>query len=414
MARSGLSKLWVLAAVALASALVVPISLASAQSFTPITTGILRLHMGSADYFKYDPTFGGSSTQSLTTGTNGGTKCQVTVATTPALVTVDVASDRSNPRFGNSGDSLGVRSGNDGTGTPCGRVNGGESITIQLAGALAGRTMNYVELDIEGKQNVSILGQAFLTTASDPSAVVTSNTLTASAFSGSDNGPDNDASNNRRLILGDLDPAQSVEFDKIVLSVAPVGDPATFQGAFSLEGGSDGSSLENVGPLGEQLGTRDSLFRIVAPSDGELDCGDTASASGVRVTRGQNLNTAPEDCTPKPYSIDRTGDSVTFLVEGATQQATYTVAIDWSPVADTNPPVIAPTQIDIPGGFHDMQWCDPDGPDAGSNPDLPFLVGSTTQKEIACITNQDWAVFSATQVQETETIYLEADVGFRK
>lgn len=414
MARSGLSKLWVLAVAALAAALLVPISLASAQSFTPITTGVLRLHMGSSDFFRYDPTFGGSSTQSLTTSTNGQTKCQVTVATTPALVTVGVASDRSNPKLGNSGDSLGVRSGNDGTGTPCGRVNGGEMVTIQLAGALAGRTMNYAELDIEGKQNVSILGEAFLTTASDPNAVVTSTTLSAGAFAGSDNGPDNDASNNRRLILGTLDPAQSVEFDKIVLSVAPVGDPSTYPGAFSLEGGSDGSGLENVGPLGQQLGTRDSLFRIVAPSDGELDCGDTTSASGVRVTRGENLNTTPEECTPKPYSIDRTGDSVTFLVEGATQKATYTVEIDWSPVADTNPPVIAPTQIDIPGGYHDMQWCDPDGPDDLSNPDLPFLVGSTTEKEIACITKQVWTVFSATQVQETETIYLEADVGFRK
>lgn len=414
MGRFRLSKLWALAAVALAAALLVPISLATAQSFTPITTGILRLHMGSADFFRYDPTFGGSSTQSLTTGTNGGTKCQVTVATTPALVTVGVASDRSNPRFGNSGDSLGVRSGNDGTGTPCGRVNGGESITIQLAGALAGRTMNYAELDIEGKQNVSILGQAFLTTASDPDAVVTSTTLSASAFSGSDNGPDNDASNNRRLILGSLDATQSMEFDKIVLSVAPVGDPATFQGAFSLEGGSDGASLENVGPLGLQLGTKDSLFRIVAPSDGELGCGDTVSESGVTIHRGDNLNTTPAECTDKPYSIDRTGDSVTFLAEGATQRATYTVQIAWSPVADTNPPVIAPTQIDIPGGFHVMQWCDPDGTDAGSNPDLPLLVGSSTEKEIACITNQDWAVFDATHVQELETIYLEADVGFRK
>ncbi|HEU4354363.1 MAG TPA: hypothetical protein VFT27_02125 [Actinomycetota bacterium] len=413
MSRPRSSKLWALAVAALAAALLVPITLATAQSFTPITTGILRLHMGSSDFFRYDPTFGGSSTQTLTTGTNGQTKCQVTVATTPALVTVGVDSDRSTPKLGNSGDSLGVKSGNDGTGTPCGRVNGGESITIQLGSALAGRTANYAELDIEGKQNVSILGQAFLTTASDPNAVVTSTTLTAAAFAGSDNGPDNDASNNRRLILGNLDPALSVEFDKIVLSVAPVGDPPTLQGAFSLEGGSDGSSLENVGPLGAQLGTRDSLVRIVAPSDGELNCGQTKTEAGVRVTRGQNLNASPA-CTPKPYSIDRTGDSVTFLVEGATQQATYTVEIDWTPVADTNPPVIAPTQIDIPGGFHDMQWCDPDGPDDLTNPDLPFLVGSTTEREIACITKQVWVYVSATQVQETETIYLEADVGFRK
>jgi hypothetical protein len=61
-----------------------------------------------------------------------------------------------------------------------------------------------------------------------------------------------------------------------------------------------------------------------------------------------------------------------------------------------------------------MEWCVPDSnPDDGINGDLndePDLPGN----EVGCIVSQTWNIVDATHVQETEVIYLEADIVLSK
>jgi hypothetical protein len=108
------------------------------------------------------------------------------------------------------------------------------------------------------------------------------------------------------------------------------------------------------------------------------------------------------------------GENVEFLVTGSDQLAAYKVAIDWDPVDNNNPPVAPATKIDLPGGTHPMEWCVPDSnPDDGINGDLndePDLPGN----EVGCIVSQTWNIVDATHVQETEVIYLEADIVLSK
>jgi hypothetical protein len=279
---------------------------------------------------------------------------------------------------------------------------------------MSGLTANYAEIDIEGKQNVSVHAEMKLGIAT-----VGTKDLTAAEFGGSDNGPDNSASNNQRLIVGSLNDASAISFDSIVLSVLPVG--GVYQGSFSLEGGSDGASasdLSPAGPLGQSLSTRDTIFRLGAPADGELDCAppnNVATESGVTVRRAlSNLNGVP--CELKPYSLSRTGDTITFLVDGSTQQAAYVADIAWTPIANNYPTATHETSVDIPAPTHPMKWCvrtptfDGNGEliaDSTSNPILPT-------GEVACVYHQSWSVFSSTQIQLTESIYFEGDIIFTK
>ena len=115
-------------------------------------------------------------------------------------------------------------------------------------------------------------------------------------------------------------------------------------------------------------------------------------------------------CILKPASlthlIGEDEETVTFLVTG-TQSAAYRFTITWEPVPNTNPPVIEPTTIDLPGGEHPMEWCVPDGDDLNLEPDLPL-------GEVGCIVRQVWTIVDAGHVEQTETIYVEADIVFSK
>ena len=64
--------------------------------------------------------------------------------------------------------------------------------------------------------------------------------------------------------------------------------------AVSLEGGFSGAL---PGPVGVTLGTNDTLFKLVAPFDGELDCTETASlGSGDATTEITRANDTDGGC----------------------------------------------------------------------------------------------------------------------
>jgi hypothetical protein len=143
---------------------------------------------------------------------------------------------------------------------------------------------------------------------------------------------------------------------------------------------------------------------------GNLTCGGSISDGPATVKRLDNTD-GEVPCILKPasvdYSKDGTDQNVTFLVAG-TQHAAYKVTINWDPIDNTNPPVTNATTIDLPGGTHPLEWCVPDGVDQNSEPDLP------SGGEVGCIISQTWNIFDATRVQETEVIYLEADIVLSK
>ena len=361
------------AAVALvgAAATVLPTTLAEGDVGTPGgfgTVGVLRLHANAdGDYFRFDPSGEGASTQ--TTNIVPGQGCKVSLAD-GSLASVTVSP--SNGSLGLVADGLGVRQNNEGNGQPCGQVNGtGQSITIALAGDLANRTIDRAELDIEGKFGVTVRAEMFMGATSVGTATLPTG-LT------SDSGPDSADGDNFRFAFGD-----GAIFNKVKLSV----DPTTPAGAFSLEGGADGTE---AGPIGATLteNQSDSIFRITN-AEGVLDCGDSDTDGGegepaATVERLENADGS--ECKLVTYSldsyVDETGQNVSFGKD-LTQQphAAFNVTIGWQSEAAQYP--LPPATVDQfdGNGAQTPEWCDGtfDDPQVPDGSALSWCV----RKEIA-------------------------------
>jgi hypothetical protein len=300
------------------------------------------------------------------------------------------------------GDALGVQVKGEGNGQPCGRVDGtGQALVLALAGSLATFEMDRAELDIEGKFGVTVRAELYL----DDRLVRTETLPTAAS---SDSGPDSADGDNFRWRL----PAAgaSALFDRIVLRV----DPSTPGGAFSLEGGADGTAPQPDG-FGAELGTTDSLFHLT-DIDGELDCGGTATAGGVGVpaadlARLENGLGTSADCDPVPYlfrsNVDGDGQVVLLQKDLTGQSALeprFRMSIAWNPEPAVYP-VDRQTEIDYDdgGGLHLMQWCE----GTAAEPDLP-------SGELWCITGQSSALVGGGQIQVTEQYYGAGDPSVRR
>src|SRR5262249_30401626 len=148
------------ATVALSAALLPGAMASGSGTSTGITGGgLLRLHLSNttADYFEFDPPDGSNQTpvtQSITTN-----KCATTLDNpSNPLVTITPTPAPKSGAVGLFGDGLGVKVSGEGTGTPCGRVDGlTQSLTLALAGPTIGnKVMTRAELDIEGKFDVIV------------------------------------------------------------------------------------------------------------------------------------------------------------------------------------------------------------------------------------------------------------------
>jgi len=207
---------------------------------------------------------------------------------------------------------------------------------------------------------------------------------------GSDSGPDSADGDNYRWLV---DPASP--FDKLVLSV----DPSTPGGAFSLEGGADGTS-PLPGGLGAALSTSDSVFQLAFT--GVLDCGQSAPTVGgdgtptADLTRGQNAN-----CERIPYLLrtDKNGSAQSVLLQkllGDQTGANFTMTIVWEPEPASNP--LQATSIDYGQGPQDVQWC-------GGTPGAPIPVPG----QMWCLTSQQVALAGGGNVQMTEGYFGSGD-----
>jgi hypothetical protein len=348
MKRSGF--IGALGTVALAAALL-PGSAAGSDS-APVVTGggVLRLHMGAdGDNVRFQPATGSGEAAAQQTITN--TKCVVTLKPADTLVTFQSVPVPPAPAgaVGFFDHGLGVKGAADGTGTPCGRVDGTtQRLRIALGTSLtnAKKRIEFAELDIEGKFNVIVHADAYL----GPNVVGTASLPTGT---NSDSGPDSGDGDNYRWLIHPATP-----FDRLELSV----DPTTPGGSFSLEGGADGTAPLSPAPgsppsLGQTLNTSDSLFQL---TDG-LDCGQSSGDVGgngtptANLTRGQNAN-----CQLIPYLL-RTGiDSEQFVLLqknlGTQTNANFLMDIAWQPEHAPIGPVPV-TTIDYGNGPVAVIWC---------------------------------------------------------
>lgn len=388
--------------------LAVPASTAPVQPSDPVGSalpdgGVVRLHLskfsssGLKNYFRFDAADGSG-------GYTAGTPAPITIsqqcqATTTGVMSVSAAPSSASVGFFQGG--LGVRAKGEGTGTPCGRVDGLEqSLTLALAAPLTTHAIDVAELDIEAKFNATVRAELYLGTSLQRAETLPTGTK-------SDSGPDSGDRDNFRWRIPAPD-APLTLFDRVVLRV----DPSTPAGAFSLEGGSDGTAPQ-PGGFGERLGTSDSLFHLVE-FDGSLDCGDQASAGETGnpradLTRLPNILGSEADCVAIPFVL-RTGfegtTQVVFLGKDLGAQAqfepAFTLTITWEPEPATYP-ITRATEIDVGDGPHPLLWCD--GTPAA--PELP-------DGELWCLAGQSAVPAGPGLIQVTEDIFGSGDPQFHR
>jgi len=319
--------------------------------------GVLHLHMGgTSDFFRYDAKSGSSyvpgTPEPLITSS-----CLV-VAPVPSSMTITSTPNGGATKgaVGLVSHSIGVSVKGEGNGTPCGQVNGtSQSLDLTLAGTLLHKTMDFAELDIEGKFAVKVKAELYM-----------DNTLVGTEFhttGGPDSGPDSNSNDNFRFRMPAASPSQIV-FNRIKLSV----DPSTPSGAFSVEGGSDWAQPK-PGSYGASLTppTSDSLFHIT-DAEGVLGCGGNASEGGTvgAPTIAVTLQNTPPDpstgdqgCKQVPYLLTASNDSGTQVVgfqKLGGEDNVYNATLIW-PV-ETSAYPIPPTQISYAdGSLHPLLWC---------------------------------------------------------
>jgi hypothetical protein len=349
--------------------------------------GVVRLHLGPSDFFRFDAPDGSGG---YTPGTPAPISVDECAATTSGVMAVQVGP--TSGQLGLVADGLGVRVGGEGQGQRCGQVNGtGQSLSLTLTGPLAGMFMDRAELDIEGKFDATVRAELYR-----GSELVGVETLDTGVLS--DSGPDSGTDDNYRWVIPAPD-AAPVLFDRLLLRV----DPSTPSGGFSLAGGAEGTAPA-PGGLGETLGTSDSLFHLVG-ADGVLGCGDQAStgapgAPSATVERLDNLEGDPDDCVPVVFALDSGVEGETqfvFLGKDLTAQADlrpqFTMTIGWLPEAATYP-VVRMTRIDTGSGPEPVVWC-------GGTPAAPELPPG----ELWCLSSQNVVPAGAGLIQVTESFY---------
>lgn len=409
-----------LGALALSSAALVTVSSMSASGGIATSGvfgdyGVVRLHLGNdGDYIRFDKHDG----TTFVDGTSvAGHKASLTPSCnlSTGILAMTTAPDRST--LGLFDHAIGVKARGEGSGTPCGRLDGTTqvlTITPKAGGPVAGKLFDFAELDVELKYNATAKAELYL-----GSTLVYTDTINST---GSDSNPDSGANDNVRWRLPKLsDPPEF--FDRVVLRV----DASTPSGAVSLEGGGDGTpfintTTNNDDSLGELLNTRDSLFHV-STVDGTLDCGASTdpegdeSGDGVPETQVSRLQNSSGTCTPIPYAIttttrtDGTGDVLFQKDLTGQSNAQFTWTVKWEPEAD-NYPVTSQTRFDPDGNgpitdLIPLKWCDKD--ESGGN-EVPSYGTSPAQLAMKwCLAAQSIVPVSDTQVQITETFYGSGD-----
>jgi len=378
--------------------------------------GLLRLHLGTSDYFRFEPVAAPPITQAISTS-----GCNATLAASPRLVTLTPGP--SGARLGQRRDALGVNF-NEGGGEPCGQVNNtgpnGQSLILSLGSGIGvdGALVDWAEVDFERKFDGVVRAQFF---EGGPQGTSVGQLLLGCSATLSDCGPDSGDGDNFRLDTKNPPGGQPSPgpFDTIVLRLDASGPS---NGAFSLEGGADGTA---PGPVGSTLSVNpnDSIFHVITREtityDGTLDCSDTSTvavpsdpespSTSSTVARLQNKVGA---CALVPYTLTASyeaGDQVVDFSVGLTGQETaqFEWLLEWDPEEATYP-IANTTSIDFGVGYNPLQWCggtyDPDG----LTPDLRMADVEPIVGLGGCLAYQQ-TVLVGGQAEVTEVLLLSDD-----
>jgi hypothetical protein len=373
--------------------LILPATVASGDTSASTSTldaGVLGLHLGAGtdDYFGFQPAgasgeYGESFTKQQSIGAAG---CKLTLAG-DALVSLSAGQSSGSPFPGFVSDAIGIGAKNEGTGQPCGRIDPTQKLNLGIGSGLSGKLIEYAEIDLEGKFGASVLVEGYLGSSATPVA------SEDYATSGPDSSPDSADLDNFRIRFP---VAGTTLVDRIVISI--IGST----GGASLEGGSDGTNAcdgvdannlpdeNSLGcatfSLGQDLGTRDTLFHLVEV-DGFLDCGQTAPTQGGNGTpantleRLENATGTPAECEPIPFNLDSSFGTEFCSTEDTNflqcillqkdllgQDAQFYWTVTWAP--EPGEYQESDTQFDFGNGPQDLQLCLADAAGDGF-PDLP-------------------------------------------
>jgi hypothetical protein len=416
--------------------LLFPAVLASGSSTTTGSTlpdgGYLNLHFPDTNTNATFTQYSAGTTvltgpQSVTTATSCGVNGVNPGSPDLAKVTSSggtVGAETSGSKF----VGLGVK-GSSSSGTNCGRVEPGESLTVALGSALklvdgspAGSSLlvTAAELDIDAKGNALIRANLFAGGTSPAGFAL----LSSQAPSG-DSGPDATSGDNFAFPINAGMPACSgtqtnptppaagqicgkfAPFSSVTLSTStrPTGTPS-----FALEGGraADPRSAFSWDSYDLRTATPDSVFRLQQAS-GILDCGhstgDVGGSGGTPIANVTRLANDSTTCTPIAYRLQTSTNSerlVSFQKDLSGQpDANFTIKITWpSEPAQTPVPV---TQIDFGTGYHDEQWCN-------GTTTAPELPGT----ELWCLEIQHTEIVGDGMIQITETSFGHGDPNVKR
>lgn len=362
------------------------------------SAGVLRLQLGATDRFRFEPTSGSAVNQSI--GVSNG--CKLALGTSPAASNlVSLLPNSGNTYAGFVDNGIGVKSSGEGNGSPCGRIDAGQQLTLNLnqgsGQTLAGKMIDFAEIDLEGKFSANMQVQGWLVRPGKDPVLMKTETYSTTA-GGSDSGPDSGDGDNYRVRFPKTG---TTIVNRLVFSL--VGNT----GAMSLEGGADGTapcdttdSADCNPGLGQTLNTTDSLFHLVNV-DGILDCGDQVTEDGggtVPTNTLERLDNATGTCVPIPYSLDAslTCPQVNFtqcvLLQKnlGGQNAQFFWTVSWAP--EPGAYMESPTLFDFDGDgvYSPIQQCLGDGLAGGAPdgfPDLPPSVEDPGTTDPWCVVN---------------------------
>lgn len=370
-----------------------------------IDEGTLVLELGSVDRFAlYDTADALAATQAIT-----DQGCKLTLATGGAVL-VTLTAQPSTSDVGIFDDGIGVKTKGGpggGNGQPCGRADGpDEGLALMLAGQLADKEIARAELDVEGKFSVQVEAELY-----NDGTLVASESLPTGDLS--DSGPDStDGDNYRWVIDPGADMVADVLFDELRFTV----NGATNEGAFSLEGGADGTAPGSLGISGSAFVLVDVFDGIIPCGDDTFTVGDGANTPQATFTRGDDDAKNPDPCTELigynlSSDVGAMDQTVTFEFE--TEEApSWFGTFTWTPEPAAMP--VPATQVDTDGdGVSDgpLVWCGGfSGTDAATGNPLPIMPAG----ESWCLITQTSTLIGMGTIQVTQTIYGETDPSFAR